>query len=357
MSGAVSGTGAKLTVTPGQNWYFRVKATTGKVISAIQTLAVPNRNTPNYTIDYIAATTNENVPATDKYSVNSNMSAASSGTGVKIALTPGQNLYFRSNATATSFQSLVQNLVVPGRPATTTYTIDFIGETTSEIVPATDEYSANSNMSAATSGAGAKITITPGQNLYLRTKATTASFASLVQMLSVNYRPTSPVNPTVNDAANTFDWTNNSGFPDISQYEYSVDNGSTWLPCTVKPVNVGNVNLATGFVQVRIKATATSFKSQALISYAAYTSSNVGLGELQANGIHWYPNPAKDILVIKNIQGTADLSIWSMEGQLIKTIHLENSSNEINVSDLPGGMYILKIQNNKINGEGRFVKE
>lgn len=58
-----------------------------------------------------------------------------------------------------------------------------------------------------------------------------------------------------------------------------------------------------------------------------------------------YPNPAADLVHIDGIDA-AEVQIYSVTGQLVKTVY---SSNEIDVSDLPGGIYLLRIK----DGEGR----
>ena len=86
--------------------------------------------------------------------------------------------------------------------------------------------------------------------------------------------PAAPTNPVVNDAANTFGWTNVSGFDNASDYEYSVDSGTTWNDCTSNPQDVGDYAYDTGAVQVRVKAdSATGRPSGAvLVSNQPYTT-------------------------------------------------------------------------------------
>lgn len=66
----------------------------------------------------------------------------------------------------------------------------------------------------------------------------------------------SPVDPVVDDGANTFGWTNAPGFNNLSAYEYSVDGGATWQPVTSNPVLVGEGEYPAGQVSVRVKANA-----------------------------------------------------------------------------------------------------
>jgi hypothetical protein len=77
------------------------------------------------------------------------------------------------------------NYVNTSKPATPDYGIDFANEQTDKTVPATDEYSVNANMSGASSGSGQKITLTPGQNTYFRTKAANGAPASDIQQVVV----------------------------------------------------------------------------------------------------------------------------------------------------------------------------
>lgn len=52
-----------------------------------------------------------------------------------------------------------------------------------------------------------------------------------------------------------------------------------------------------------------------------------------------YPNPTKDIIKIEGIE-VAEVQVFNAFGQMVKTIQ---GTNEINVSDLPQGIYLLRI--------------
>lgn len=66
----------------------------------------------------------------------------------------------------------------------------------------------------------------------------------------------SPLNPVVDDAANTFGWTNALGFNALSDYEYSVDGGATWQAVEANPQPIGAGEYPAGTVSVRVKANA-----------------------------------------------------------------------------------------------------
>jgi hypothetical protein len=54
-----------------------------------------------------------------------------------------------------------------------------------------------------------------------------------------------------------------------------------------------------------------------------------------------YPNPAKDYFAIENLKEETNISVYNLQGQIMKEIHLKDS-NIIHVGDLPRGVYVLK---------------
>lgn len=68
-----------------------------------------------------------------------------------------------------------------------------------------------------------------------------------------------------------------------------------------------------------------------------------------------YPNPANDkVKIISDYEGKATVSIWSMSGQLLNQVELNQISEEIQVSDLAEGIYMLQI--NYDNIQSKMVK-
>jgi len=311
---------------------------------------------PAYTINYAAETTAQAIPATHEYSTNADMTLSVNGNGSPVVITPGTNLYIRAKGTATKEASAIQTLIVPSRPSVPTYTINFINESTTENVAVADQYSTYSNMSVAITGTNAKVTITPGQNMYFRKAATSANFASLMQTLQVPAQPEAPSAPVVNDIANTFDWTFVNQYPNVNNYEYSLNNGTTWANCIAKPIMVGNLQINSGFVKVRIKATSGNFKGNNLASDAAF---NIGTGivNLTDAGINFFPNPVCDVLHIEDINAKSLISIYTIQGVIVKQLNLEGKKLEVPVNNLPAGTYILIISSEKILGQIKFIKK
>ncbi len=253
MSGAVSGTGVAIAVTPGQDLYFRTKAQGFNPPSEIQHLVLPSRPvSPDISIDFNNEQTNEAITTDTEYSANADISGAINGTGAVIALSPGTDMYFRVKSTASSFKSDVHHLAVPQRPVTPDYSIDYYEETTDVVIPVTDEYSVNPDMSGALSGTGVKLDISPGTDLYFRTKSTASSFVSAIQHLEVPTRPSTPVVD--------IDFEDETTEQDISSsVEYSsAENFSGAVTGADSPVNITPGQ----DLYFRVKSTVSSFKSE-----------------------------------------------------------------------------------------------
>jgi hypothetical protein len=254
MSGAVSGNGQKLALTPGQDVYFRTKASGDMLASDIQHLVVPLRPTASiaFAIDYINEKTVENVSTAIEYSTKADFTSPVSGTGAKVTLIPGQDLYFRMKATASAFASAGYKLTVNARPAAPSVTINYVVESTNPIA-STMEYSTDSTFTVSTAGTGIAITVTPGQNLYFRYKATASAFSSKKFLLVLAVRPATPV-ATVNYATEK----TVESFTAADEYSDSPTFTST-ITCTGTPIP-----LTPGKdLFVRVKPTASSFASLA----------------------------------------------------------------------------------------------
>ena len=140
-------------------------------------------------------------------------------------------------------------VAVPPKPD---YTIDFENETTNEIVPPNDEYSTSYDMTNPVSGTDVRVPLTPGQDLYLRTKAVDEIPASEIQHLVVPVRPPKP--------EFTYDDVNQRTAQIItSEYEYSTD--SEMSGAISGSGTYVNFPIGTS-LYFRKKATSTAFRSQ-----------------------------------------------------------------------------------------------
>jgi hypothetical protein len=247
----ITGTGDKITLTPGQDIYLWVKPTASAFASMDYHLVVPNRPaTPSVTFDYFNEVTSV-IPVTQEWSTGASMISATSGTNATILVTPGTDLYFRTKATASAFKSEIQSLDVPNRPLAPNYLIDYSAEKTSAAVPSTDEYSIHSDMSSPSAGAGAALTLTPGTNLYFRTKATAGTFKSATQSLVVPNRPATP-NYMIDYAAEK----TSTAISSTDEYSNHSDMSTSSAGAGAALILMPGTNL-----YFRTKATAIAFKS------------------------------------------------------------------------------------------------
>ena len=69
----------------------------------------------------------------------------------------------------------------------------------------------------------------------------------------------------------------------------------------------------------------------------------VGQAENQTNEVSVMPNPVHDVMAILNLDGLQTVSIYSIDGRLIKSF--EASGNQlIDISDMSIGLYLVKAQ-------------
>jgi hypothetical protein len=83
----------------------------------------------------------------------------------------------------------------------------------------------------------------------------------------------------------------------------------------------------------------------------AILSSNEG----EMEPLNIYPNPVEDFLVINNIfDRPQKIEIYSITGRILKSINLDSANNEVDVSSLNPGVYILKTEDSKTH---KFIKK
>ena len=78
-----------------------------------------------------------------------------------------------------------------------------------------------------------------------------------------------------------------------------------------------------------------------------------GVDEDGFTTINLYPNPANDKIHIEGLEGEHEIQIYNAFGMLVMTTTLHGDS-EINISDLPTGYYLMRIDNHRAV---KFIKE
>lgn len=72
------------------------------------------------------------------------------------------------------------------------------------------------------------------------------------------------------------------------------------------------------------------------------------------DGIEIYPNPANDKLHIESEQLPEKIQIFDLNGKVIKN---SGNTNDINVTDLPQGIYFIRIKTDRGDFNRKFIKE
>ena len=68
-----------------------------------------------------------------------------------------------------------------------------------------------------------------------------------------------------------------------------------------------------------------------------------------------YPNPATDYIMVENLKG-GEIAILNMNGSVVLKQNMANNKTTIDVSKLPGGIYILKIVSDFNTSTTKFTK-
>ncbi|WP_374460792.1 T9SS type A sorting domain-containing protein [Chryseobacterium taeanense] len=90
-------------------------------------------------------------------------------------------------------------------------------------------------------------------------------------------------------------------------------------------------------------------------SRAFSLSSLLSTTEVTKDKFAIYPNPANDVLNITKVSSKAKFEIYNAVGQLVKAGNIDN--NQVRVSELIKGTYIITIKDNNISESIKFIKK
>ena len=66
---------------------------------------------------------------------------------------------------------------------------------------------------------------------------------------------------------------------------------------------------------------------------------------LTPSTIRVYPNPTADMLIIDGVTAKQEIAIYSLNGAKVLSSQSQEGTNTLHVSDLPNGVYLLKLAN------------
>lgn len=79
--------------------------------------------------------------------------------------------------------------------------------------------------------------------------------------------------------------------------------------------------------------------------YFKSTSTDVDVITDNTDDILFYPNPASDVIYIKNCSENSLMSVFNIDGRLIYQTKISTSTSSVNIQNLPQGVYLLKTNN------------
>lgn len=89
-----------------------------------------------------------------------------------------------------------------------------------------------------------------------------------------------------------------------------------------------------------------------------YTNSALSLDELKNDGLHLAPNPASSVVKIESSFPIEVLSLFNVQGQkLLVSYSLTGNTAQLNIAELPKGIYTVEVSTEKGLFKQRFVKE
>ena len=87
-------------------------------------------------------------------------------------------------------------------------------------------------------------------------------------------------------------------------------------------------------------------------------SQKTGIEEIAGNNnallgsLSIYPNPVQDILFVEGVERNTTIRIFNVKGVLFQTVLAKEETEQLNVSTLPQGIYILQAGNQAV----KFIK-
>ncbi|WP_417430912.1 reprolysin-like metallopeptidase [Halpernia sp.] len=139
--------------------------------------------------------------------------------------------------------------------------------------------------------------------------------------------------------------------------DYTNDNGATWSVLSNSTANNGSASvifpasLGASTPYVRVSAIGNVFYAVNKVTLTAPLATS----EAEKLKLQIYPNPTKEILFVKNISSKSAYKIYDLSGKLVSSGVLNN--NQVRVSSLTKGIYVITIDDNGKTTESKFIKE
>ena len=91
--------------------------------------------------------------------------------------------------------------------------------------------------------------------------------------------------------------------------------------------------------------------------YKLIDSSVAGIEDLATVGFNYYPNPANDQINLSAVENIKEVNVFNLLGQQVMSEQPLNNTTQLNLSTLPMGTYIVKVQVDNKLGSFKILKE
>lgn len=111
--------------------------------------------------------------------------------------------------------------------------------------------------------------------------------------------------------------------------------------------------LASGTADIKISFNSNGKVVEKVLTVTS-TTSTLATAEVKKIEFSIYPNPVTDILTLKTQEKILNVTIYDASG---KIVNAQLNNGQINVSELPRGIYILKAVTDKAVYQQKLIKK
>ena len=127
--------------------------------------------------------------------------------------------------------------------------------------------------------------------------------------------------------------------PETSTGQITMDPGeTTFIKLTFGPVSQG-----TGTVEIELQEVGNA--SNNVTATFTGTSQTTDLTAINVASVQVYPNPTTNFFMVKHANAIARVEVINLVGRTVRTFEYVDASDKLNVSDLPRGMYLVRMTN------------
>ena len=197
--------------------------------------------------------------------------------------------------------------------------------------------------------------LTSGVNLLIRNEPTATDFGSEYVSIVIPGVPDAPTDALEDVVNNTFGFALNPIYPNLWDYEFSTDGGTTYQILSENPITIGSQALAAGSMSVRVAAVASvNFAGLPLQNVSAYNSVATALKNTETSDFAIYPNPATDYISVSGAVNS-HIAIYDLKGRMLLNEQADGKS--IDIHNLAKGIYVVKVVSEYKQKIGKLVKE